>query len=245
MTDLGVSRSAPDFGKQHWGNAVHCVVGTRALNSLSKQRCLVVQHHQHQLLPRSLCLAFDTRQPRSLPCVHSMLAAGLSRSRTIRSWRTGPSPARPRRLRCPSAYSSDALAAIKVAREEAIRQGSMFVSPQHLLVGLTAGASTAACALLQQQGITVDTLRQTLDSDTVVPLSSSYLQARDTDFSPESRQLLSAAAQSGTGHKQGSCRWRHSRRSSMAHNNIQARGSTSQSAHARTSCCTSDPMTAT
>lgn len=146
-----------------------------------------------------------------------MLATGLNTSSIVSCWRTGPAPRKPRRLRCPSAYSSDALAAIKVAREEAIRQGSMFVSPQHLLVGLTAGASTAACALLQQHGVTEDALRQALESDSVIPLSSSYLQARDTDFSPESRQLLNAAAKSGKGHVQGGCSRGHSRAAGRGH----------------------------
>lgn len=158
--------------------------------------------HDHYSCCLAASVLHTTCRTYQLGC-RGMLATGLNTSRIVRCWRTGPAPRKPRRLCCPSAYSSDALAAIKVAREEAIRQGSMFVSPQHLLVGLTAGASTAACALLQQHGVTEDALRQALESDSVIPLSSSYLQARDTDFSPESRQLLNAAAQSGTGHVEG------------------------------------------
>jgi ATP-dependent Clp protease ATP-binding subunit ClpA len=92
-----------------------------------------------------------------------------------------------------SAYTQPAVDAIRQAQQEALRQGSMFVAPPHLLLGVLRTPRSAACELLSAAGLTPMAAEDTLVDAQALPQSSS-MGPGDLHWAPDARTALDTAA---------------------------------------------------
>lgn len=92
-----------------------------------------------------------------------------------------------------SAYTQEAVAAIRSAQQEACRAGGMFVAPPHLLLGLLDQPDSSGSKLLASAGVTSAAAHEQLIDQEAMPLSSS-MGAGDLHWAPDARAALAAAA---------------------------------------------------
>lgn len=87
-----------------------------------------------------------------------------------------------------SVYSHYVMEALGNSRLEAARQGSLFITPEHLLLGVSA-TSGLASRLLATWGLSHDQLSKILDAKVVLPVKVT-LAPGDVDFNAACRELL-------------------------------------------------------
>lgn len=93
-----------------------------------------------------------------------------------------------------SSYTQPALEAIRAAQQQACRQGSIFVAPPHLLLGLLDVPHCTAAQLLQAAGLTAAAADGALVDPELLP-KSSFMAAGDLHWAPDARVALGAAAE--------------------------------------------------
>lgn len=93
-----------------------------------------------------------------------------------------------------SSYTQPALEAIRAAQQQACRQGSIFVAPPHLLLGLLDVPHCTAAQLLQAAGLTAAAADAALVDPELLP-KSSFMAAGDLHWAPDARVALGAAAE--------------------------------------------------
>jgi hypothetical protein len=123
------------------------------------------------------------RQP--LPC-HRYHCAAVSSRR--------PHPQQQRLPPAASSYTQPALEAIRAAQQQACRQGSIFVAPPHLLLGLLDVPYCTASQLLQAAGLSAAAADAALVDAELLP-KSSFMAAGDLHWAPDARVALTAAAE--------------------------------------------------
>lgn len=93
-----------------------------------------------------------------------------------------------------SSYTQPALETIRAAQHQACRQGSLFVAPPHLLLGLLDVPDCTASQLLQAAGLTAAAADAALVDPELLP-KSSFMAAGDLHWAPDARVALTAAAE--------------------------------------------------
>jgi ATP-dependent Clp protease ATP-binding subunit ClpA len=95
------------------------------------------------------------------------------------------------------------LEAIRAAQQQACRQGSIFVAPPHLLLGLLDVPDCIASQLLQAAGLSAAAADAALVDPAMLP-KSSFMGAGDLHWAPDARVALTAAAEAAQA--AGGCR---------------------------------------
>eukprot|EP00199_Chlamydomonas_sp_CCMP681_P006153 CAMPEP_0119117008 /NCGR_PEP_ID=MMETSP1180-20130426/52599_1 /TAXON_ID=3052 ORGANISM="Chlamydomonas cf sp, Strain CCMP681" /NCGR_SAMPLE_ID=MMETSP1180 /ASSEMBLY_ACC=CAM_ASM_000741 /LENGTH=211 /DNA_ID=CAMNT_0007106215 /DNA_START=180 /DNA_END=815 /DNA_ORIENTATION=- len=86
--------------------------------------------------------------------------------------------------------SREVVELVSSARAQAARQGSLFINPTHLLLGLLNCQSTISCQLLARAGINAAACQAEFDRKWAIPVNS-WLKPADVDLSPQAREMLS------------------------------------------------------
>eukprot|EP00879_Flechtneria_rotunda_P008627 GHRR01009040.1.p1 GENE.GHRR01009040.1~~GHRR01009040.1.p1 ORF type:complete len:258 (+),score=100.96 GHRR01009040.1:835-1608(+) len=99
------------------------------------------------------------------------------------------------------AYTQQAMTAVRQAQQHACNQGSMFITPQHLLQGLLDLQDCIACQLLVSAGLDIAAVQKKLGADE--GMVSSRMSAGELHWAPDAWTALSTAAAEAqeAGHK--------------------------------------------